>query len=121
MQLPANFRTTLTGIGAAVFSLLTILAALPYETGALANIFPIEWKPKIFAASAIAAVILKIWNSVVMKDKAVTGGKVQQTLTGAVADPGTQTLVDETVKASIASGEHVSEEDRRAVSKGNNP
>jgi hypothetical protein len=70
------------------------LAALPYETGGIAEIFPPSWKQKILVISAIAAFALKVWNSIQQKSKEVTGGSVQQTLTGEVAKSGTQTLVD---------------------------
>ena len=115
MSLPANWKTTISGIGAAIFSLLSILAALPYENGVLANIFPVEWKPRILQISIVAALILKIWNSMVQKDKNVTGGTTQQTTRGAVAEAGTQTLVDATVRASIESGENVTQEQKKAV------
>jgi hypothetical protein len=111
----ANWKTTVSGIGAALFGLLTILAALPYEMGDLANLFPPAWKAKIAATAAVAAALLKVWNSVAQKSKEVTGGMVQQTVSGAVADPGTQSLVDETVKASIRSGEPVTAEQKNAV------
>lgn len=111
----ANWKTTVSGIGAAIFGLLTILAALPYEMGDVANLFPPAWKAKIAAVAALAAALLKIWNSVAQKDRDVTGGTKQQTVSGAVADPGTQTLVDETVKASIKSGEPVSADQKAAV------
>lgn len=105
MKLPANWKTSVSGIGAAIFSLLSILAALPYETGGIANLFPVEWKPKILQISIIAALILKIWNSTSQKDKNVTGGSVAQTLDGNIAKPGTQTLVDLTKETSEQSGE----------------
>lgn len=112
----ANWQTTVSGIGTAIFSILTLLAALPYETGGIANLFPVEWKPTVLAWSAIAAVILKIWNAIKQKDKNVTGGIVQQTVSGDVADPGTQDLVDKTVIASIQSGDQeVTAEQRNAV------
>jgi hypothetical protein len=97
----ANWKTTVSGIGAALFSVLTILAALPYEMGDLAAIFSPAWKGKIATIAGIAALLLKIWNSLVQKDRDVTGGSKQQTLDGSVAEPGTQTLVDLT-KASPA-------------------
>lgn len=103
MRLPANWRTTLSAFGAAIFGLLTVVAALPYDLGAVANIFPPEWKANIAIAGAICTTILKVINGICQKDKSVTGGTVQQTVSGMVADPGTQTLVDQTVKASIAS------------------
>lgn len=115
MSLPANWRTTASAFGAAIFGLLTVVASLPYELGSIANIFPPQWKADIAIAGAIATAVLKIINGVVQKDKNVTGGLVQQTASGAVADPGTQTLVDQTVIASIKSGEKVSEEQKAAI------
>jgi len=50
-----------------------------------------------------------------VKDKDVTGGSVQQTIAGNVAEKGTQTLVDKTVIASIASGETVTPEQKLSV------
>ena len=99
MNLPANWKTTVSGIGAALFSALTLLAALPYQFGDISAVFPPEWKGKIVTASAIAAFALKVWNSVAQKDRNVTGGNVQQTLSGNVAPDGAQTLVDATLKA----------------------
>lgn len=51
-------------IGAAVFSALTILAALPYQLGELATIIPVNWKPTIVAIGLVATVILRSLNSV---------------------------------------------------------
>jgi hypothetical protein len=114
--LRANWKTTVSGIGAAICSLLTIVAALPYEAGGVADVFPVSLKPKIMMASAAAALLLKIANSLAQKDKDVTGGSVQQTLGGNLADRGTQTLVDQTVRGTIQSGETVTPEQKRAVS-----
>src|SRR4051812_5179578 len=97
----ANWKTAISGIGAALFSVLTILAALPYESGGIADIFPVTWKSKILVASAIAAFALKVWNSIAQKDKNVTGGSVQQTTDGGVVPPGRpQSLVAATKAAS---------------------
>lgn len=111
----ANWRTSISGVGAALFAFLTMLAALPYEMGEIANIFPPAWKAKIATAAAIATLILKWWNALAQKDKSVTGGLVQQTVSGAVAQPGTQTLVDETIKASIKSGDDTVTSDQKAA------
>lgn len=73
-----NWKTTVSGIGAALFGLLTLLAALPYSLGDIATIIPPEWKGKIAALGLIAGTVLKIWNSTQQKDKNVTGGTVQQ-------------------------------------------
>lgn len=110
--LGANWRTSLSAFGASICSLLTILAALPYELGSVATIIPPAWKAKIAIAGAISTALLKIVNGIVQKDKNVVGGTVQQTASGAVADTGTQTLVDETIKASLKSGEVVTAEQK---------
>jgi hypothetical protein len=68
-----NFRTTLSGAGVAIMGLLAALAAAPYTLGDVAMIIPPEWKPALFKVSAVAAVILKIINASVTKDRAVSG------------------------------------------------
>lgn len=85
--LGANWKTSLTGIGTALFSCLTALSALPYTIGDLGNIIPPEYKAKLFAASLIATVVLRIWNSVLQKDKEVRGGVVDQDAKGNIAKP----------------------------------
>lgn len=50
-----------------------------------------------------------------VKDKNVTGGIKQQTTSGATAEPGTQSLVDQTVIATIKSGEAVTPEQKKAA------
>jgi hypothetical protein len=45
-------------------------------------------------------VLLRIWNSVVQKDRNVTGGNTQQTYQGKFVEPGKQNLVDATLAAS---------------------
>ncbi|MFZ4597831.1 MAG: hypothetical protein ACOYNN_04225 [Terrimicrobiaceae bacterium] len=65
-----NWQTTISGIGAAAFSILTVLAALPYQIGDLATVIPSEYKEKVFLVSMIAAALLRVWNSVAAKDKA---------------------------------------------------
>lgn len=92
----ANWRTSVTGIGAALFGTLTVLAALPYEMGDAANIFPPLWKARVAAISAIAALLLKICNAVVQKDRSVVGGSVQQDLTGATVPEHKAELVETT-------------------------
>jgi hypothetical protein len=63
-----NWKTTVSGIGTAVFATLTALAALPYQMGEVATIIPPGYKEKIFIASAFAAFALKVWNSVAQQD-----------------------------------------------------
>lgn len=85
--LGANWRTSLTGIFTAIFSGLTALAALPYTIGDLGNIIAPEYKAKMFTISLICTVILRIWNSVLQKDKEVRGGVVDQDRHGDIAEP----------------------------------
>ena len=113
--LGANWKTTVSGIGAMIFAALTALAGLPYTLGDVATIIPPEYKAKVFTASLIATAILKVWNSIVQKDRNVVGGTVQQTVNGTPVEPGKQDLVDATVKATVASGEHISPEQAAAV------
>jgi hypothetical protein len=101
--LGANWKTTVSGVGAAVADGLTMLAGLSYTLGDVATIIPPYWKPKIFAVSFIAAFIMRVWNSRSQKDKSVTGGVVQQTADNKVADPvelgGVSQSVADTIKA----------------------
>ena len=82
--LGANWRTTLTGVGTAIFSVLAALAAAPYELGELATIIPPHWKAKLFAISAGATFILRLVNAHVAKDATVSGGSVINVLPGPV-------------------------------------
>lgn len=115
MKFSANWKTTASMIGATFMAAVTWLAGLSYDQGAIATIIPVQYKPLVMKLAGIATVILFAYNGIRQKDKAVTGGNVQQTLSGAVADPGTQALVDETVKATIKSGEPVTAEQRQAI------
>jgi|GEM_PF-7095851 len=67
-----NPKTTWTGIGVAVLSALTILAALPGELGDVAEIIPPLWKPKIVAIGLIATLVLRVWKAQVTADAGVT-------------------------------------------------
>lgn len=87
MNLPANWRTTWSGIAASLTALLTVIAGLPYELGNISTIISPDYKAKVVAAGAIATVILKIINALAQKDKYVTGGTVQQDEKGQVAIP----------------------------------
>jgi hypothetical protein len=111
----ANWKTTVSSIGAVFFSALTFLSTVSYDQGPIAMVIPMKYKPYVGAIAGVAALILWIYNGVRQKDKDVTGGVVQQTVSGAVAAPGTQTLVDETIKATIKSDEPVTPQQKRAV------
>lgn len=63
-----NWKTTLSGILAALTSALTAIAALPYQLGDVATIIPAEWKARVTVAGIVATVILKSINSAVQRD-----------------------------------------------------
>jgi hypothetical protein len=63
-----NWKTTLSGIGAALTSALTVIAGLPYQLGDVATIIPPAWKTRVVVAGLIATIILKSVNSFVQKD-----------------------------------------------------
>jgi hypothetical protein len=63
-----NWKTTLSGIGAALTSALTAIAALPYQLGDIATIIPPVWKARVTIAGIVATVILKSINSAVQRD-----------------------------------------------------
>jgi hypothetical protein len=116
----ANWKTTWSMIGATLMAALTWLSSLSYDQGPIAMVIPIEWKPWVTKIAGIATLILFAYNGIRQKDKAVTGGHIQQTVSGAVAEPGTQSLVDETVRASIRSGDDAVTPAQRAAVR-NNP
>jgi hypothetical protein len=115
MKLSANWKTTASMIGGTLMAALTWLSTLSYDQGQLALLIPVEWKPWVSKIAAIATLILFAYNGIRQKDKAVTGGTIQQTVNGNVAAPQTQSLVDETVKATVASGEDISVEQSVAL------
>lgn len=102
LRMGANWQTTLSGVGAAIFEVLTGLSGLSYAIGDIASIIPPALKAKIFTASMVSGFILKVWNARAQKSKNVTGGNTQQTLGGDLVQPGKQTLVDVTKAASPA-------------------
>jgi len=83
--------------------MLGAVAALPYSFGEIASFLPPEWKGRIAVAGFASGFILKVWNSIQQKDRSVTGGVVQQTADGSVADPeklkGVSQSVSDTQKA----------------------
>lgn len=104
----ANWKTTFTGGLQSVFFAVV--------TGTLA--FPSDWHdPKQVAlfVCVFLATFFGVKFAQTAKDKEVTGGVVQQTASGAVADRGTQTLVDETLRATHQSGEKLTDEQKEAI------
>jgi len=64
----SNWKTTLSGIGAALTSALVAIAALPYQLGDVATIIPPAWKARVVVAGLVATVILRTINAAVTKD-----------------------------------------------------
>lgn len=62
----------LAGYGAIAMSLLTALAAAPYTLGEVATIIPPEWKERVFVASAIATLILRVIRDNVQSNQPTT-------------------------------------------------
>lgn len=56
-----------TNIAAAFTSLLTVLAIVPYELGAIATIIPPAWKAPIAIAAALSTAILRVMGKPVPK------------------------------------------------------
>jgi hypothetical protein len=115
MKLPANWKTTVSMIGGTIMGAITWLANVSYDQGPISMVIPVKYKGTVTLIAGVSALILFCWNGIQQKSKNVTGGSVQQTVSGAVAAPGTQDLVDETVRASIKSGEQVTPEQKEAV------
>lgn len=104
----ANWKTTVTG------GLQAVIGAIAMGT----LTFPSDWKnPQQVALFflVLAGTFFGVKFAMTAKDKEVTGGTTQQTVSGAVVEPGFQTLVDETVRGTIQSGEKVTPEQRQAV------
>jgi hypothetical protein len=97
----ANWKTTVSGIGTAIFAALTILAALPYELGEVAQVIPPAWKGDIVIAGMVGAFGLRVWNAVVQKDRNVTGGTIMQDTSGnSIPSANKPSLVEMTKTAS---------------------
>lgn len=68
-----NWKVFFTGIGEGIMWLLTALSGASYQLGDVAMFIPPEWKAKVFITSAIAAAILRIIQSGMVKSKNVSG------------------------------------------------
>jgi hypothetical protein len=104
----ANWQTTMWGF-------ITLAAGAISLNPHLTDFLPDSVNGYVKGIAGIIAVISGGAFSLKVKDKNVTGGSVAQTVNGNVAAPGTQTLVDATVKTSIASGEAVTPEQKQAA------
>lgn len=111
----ANYKTTLSAAGTAIMAGITWLSTISYDQGPISMVVPLKYKGHVAWITGVATLILWIYNGIQQKSKEVTGGTVQQTTNFTPAEQGTQTLVDETVKATVKSGEHVTPEQAEAV------
>lgn len=112
----ANWQTSVSGIGGYFLAFVTWLSTISYDQGFIATVIPFAYKGYVTWIAAFCSLALLAWNAIQQKSKNVTGGTIQQTTGGAVADEGTQALVDQTVIASIKSGDTtVTPEQRQAV------
>ena len=63
-----NTQTTITidwlKVAESLGWLVTMLAAVPYSAGEIANVFPPSWKSTIFWVFGAATVITKVWRAV---------------------------------------------------------
>jgi hypothetical protein len=105
----ANWRTSLSG------TVTLVSAAVAFKPELINFIHPQGLHDWIAGICGIIAFVSGGAFVLAAKDKKVTGGSVQQTVGGNVAAEGTQSLVDETVKASMKSGEQVTPEQHQAV------
>ena len=111
----ANWKTSVTMIGGTLMGALTFLSTVSYDQGAIAMVIPQAYKPWVAWIAGVSSLILFCYNGIKQKSKEVTGGSVQQTITGATASAGTQTLVDQTLVATKASNEPVTTEQQQVL------
>jgi hypothetical protein len=106
--LGANWKTSLSGY-------VTILAYFVHDKPQVIQWIPEPTKGILWNAAEWIFLGGFLAFAKQVKDKNITGGMTQQTASGAVADKGTQTLVDETIKATIKSGEAVTPAQKQAA------
>lgn len=113
LHMGANWQTTLSGVLSELSLVGTILAGIPTALAeAGVQVTPHGKLAATFLAIKIAT---GLWNSFAQKSKNVTGGSTMQTLSGNVASPKTQSLVDATLKATADSGEKITPEQKEIV------
>lgn len=111
----ANWQTTIWG---GIFAVATAVSVQPVLIEPLPD--AIEGYVKMFCFIVVAASGVKF--AVEAKSKNVTGGTTQQTANGNVAAAGTASRsMDQTVMASIKSGESVTPEQRESITPANKP
>lgn len=104
----ANWKTT-------VFGLLTVITGAIAAKHSIVSFLPDGIEGYVTGFCDFIVYVFGGAFAFVAKDKHVTGGLVQQTANGNVAAPGTQNLVDETIRSTIESGERVTPEQKQAV------
>lgn len=103
--LGANWWTTLWG---SITAIAGVIAARPEVIAFL----PDRYEGTVSGVAVFITAVAGIIFAHGVKSKEVTGGTVQQTISGSPAEPGTQDMVDLTVKATKESGENVPEQYR---------
>jgi hypothetical protein len=87
-----NWRTSASGIGAALMGLLTWVASLPYNIGTIGGVvdvgalIPPQYKATIALWSGVAACILACIRSMHTKDKVVSGTPATGVIVGRAHD-----------------------------------
>lgn len=104
----ANWKTSLSGY-------VTVLSYFVHERPQVIAWIPEPTKGIIWNAAEWIFLGGFIAFAKQVKDRTVTGGMVQQTKSGAVAEEGTQTLVDATLVASKDSGEKLTPKQNKIV------
>jgi len=95
----ANWKTSVSGIGDTIASILLAISLIPYTLPTeLSTLLSPNLKKDLLIAALVAKTILGVWNAVQQKDKNVTGGTTQQTDDGSVAGT-SSTSVKETESA----------------------
>ena len=100
-----------------VWGIIFAVSLVIYTTPSAIDWLPESIRPIVKGVCGIIVLTAGTGLAVTVKQKNVTGGTQQQTTDGSKARDGTQTLVDETVKSTMASGKPVTEEQRFAVSR----
>src|SRR5438132_981499 len=103
LHMGANWKTTLSGVATSISFFLTMLASLSYGIPTpLTEAMSPKVKGWIASIGIFSTTALHIWNSICQKSKNVTGGDTQQTISGDLARPDTQNLVEATKQAQPA-------------------
>ena len=97
--LGANYKTTVSAIGTAIFATITFFAQLSYDQGPIALVVPVKYKRTVTLIAGLCTLALWIWNGIAQKSKEVTGGSVMQTMAGNIVPPESKPPLVETTKS----------------------